>query len=73
MEIKLGQRVQTPRFLTVTIKAMFLDIGIAESNDFTEPTHFRDGDYYIRGKSIGYNCMIFAAIRRNPEDNLIDS
>jgi hypothetical protein len=64
MEIKLGDTVETPRFLKVKIAAMFSSEELARESGFTEPTHFRDEDYYIRGKSIGENRMIFAAVKR---------
>lgn len=64
MEIKIGDKVQTPRFLTVRIAAIFENVELAESCGFTEPTHFRDEEYHIRGKSIGENRMLFAAAKR---------
>ncbi|MFA5401265.1 MAG: hypothetical protein WC359_12530 [Dehalococcoidia bacterium] len=64
MEIKLGDRVKTPRFLTVRIAAMFESVDLAESCGFTEGTDFRDEDYHIRGKHIGENRMVFAAAKR---------
>ncbi len=64
MNIQLGDKVQTPRFLQVRIAAMFENIELAESCGFTEPTHFTDEDYHIRGKSIGDNRMLFAAVKR---------
>lgn len=64
MEIKLGDRVETPRFPTVKISAMFLTVEIANENGFTEGSHFRDEDYVIWGKPLGNNRMIFAAIPR---------
>ncbi len=63
--IVLGDKVNTPRFLTVRIAAMFENIELAESCGFTEPTHYRDEEWHIRGKSIGINRMIFAAVKRN--------
>jgi hypothetical protein len=67
MEIKLGDKVQTPRFLTVRIAAMFENVKLAEDCGFTEPTHFRDEEYHIRGKHIGANMMLFAAVKRTEE------
>lgn len=65
MEIRIGDKVQTPRFLTVRIAAMFESVELAESCGFTEGTDFRDEDYHIRGKHIGENRMLFAAVNRN--------
>lgn len=64
MEIKVGDKVQTPRFLTVRIAATFENIELAESCGFAETTDFRDEDYHIRGKHIGENRMLFAAVKR---------
>lgn len=61
MEIKLGDRVKTPRFLTVRIAAMFESVDLAESCGFTQTTHFETPDYCILGKPIGENRMLFAA------------
>jgi hypothetical protein len=63
--MKLGDRVATPRFLRVRIAAMFESIELAENCGFTESTDFRDETYHIRGKSVGENKMVFAAINRS--------
>jgi hypothetical protein len=66
IEIKLGDKVTTPRFLSVRIAAMFENIELAETCGFTETTHFReDSEYDIRGKHIGVNLMLFAAVKRD--------
>jgi hypothetical protein len=65
MEITLGKKVQTPRFLSVRIAAMFENTELAENCGFTESTDFRDEEYHIRGKHIGENRMLFAAVKRN--------
>jgi len=62
MEIKVGDKVETPRFLKVRIAAMFEDVALAEGCGFTEPTHFEAVDYHISGKSLGNNLMLFAAV-----------
>lgn len=67
MKINLGDKVQTPRFLTTKISAMFVSVELAEFCGFTEGTDFRDYDWVIRGKHIGENRMLFAAVKRNPE------
>ncbi len=67
MKIELGNKVETPRFLTVRISAMFENIELAESCSFTTTTDFRDEDYHIRGKGIGNNRMLFAAVKRTQE------
>ena len=61
-EIKIGDKVKTPRFLTVRIAAMFESQVLAESCGFTEPTHYENEFYEIHGKSIGNNRMLFCAI-----------
>lgn len=63
-ELKVGDEVQTPRFLTVRIAAMFENVELAESCGFTGPTHVKGGEYHILGKRFGENCMIFAAAKR---------
>jgi len=40
MEIKLGDKVETPRFLTVRIAAILENIELAERCGFSEPTDF---------------------------------
>ena len=65
MDIKLGDKVETPRFLKVRIAAMFEDVALAEGCGFSEPTHFRDEDYHIYGKPLGNNLMLFAAVKRS--------
>ena len=65
MEIKIGDMVETPRFLKVRIAAMFESMDMARSYGFTEPTHFRDEEYHISGHSLGNNIMLFAASKRN--------
>nr|BEL00751.1 hypothetical protein DMOBY_06040 [Dehalococcoides mccartyi] len=64
MELQIGSTVQTPRFCTVKISALFNNVQTANECGFTEPTHFRDEDYFIWGKSLGNNRMIFAGIKR---------
>lgn len=72
-EIKVGDRVITPRFCTVRIAEVFKDGETARKNGFTEPTHFynsqdiRRFQYDIQGKHTGENLMIFAAIEVNHE------
>ena len=62
--MKKNDRVETPRFGTVKIQKVFRSSTTAEREGFTEPTHYRDSNYYIRGKSIGINRMIFAGIKK---------
>ena len=64
MSIKKGDYVETPRFLKVRIAKVFRKLERARAEGFIEPTHYRDSDYYIRGKHTGPNRMIFAAIKR---------
>jgi hypothetical protein len=64
MKIQIGDKVQTPRFCTVRIAAMFENVKLAEDCGFTNSTDFRDEDYHILGKSIGENRMLFAAAGR---------
>lgn len=62
--MKKGDRIETPRFGMVKIQKVYRSISTAEKEGFKEPTHYRGNDYFIRGKSIGINRMIFAGIKR---------
>lgn len=61
--MKVGDYIETPRFLRVCIVEIFESIGEAWKAGYTEPTHFR-GDLEVFGKVIGENRMIFAAVKR---------
>jgi hypothetical protein len=63
--MKKGDRVNTPRFLTVKIEDV-LNPEQAREQGYTEPTHY-DGEYRILGKSTGLNRMVFAAVRKDAE------
>lgn len=56
----VGDRVKTPRFLTVTIAEVFPSYRDMVLAGFTEPTHF-DGLFEVGGRHIGPNMMEFAA------------
>lgn len=61
--MKKGDRVHTPRFLTVTIDRV-LTREEAYQQGFTEPAHYWDDpDYDILGKHTSVNHMIFAAVK----------
>lgn len=62
--MKKGDYISTPRFLKVKIHDIFYDNNEAWAKGYTEPTHYRDEEYHIRGKNIGQNRMLFAAIKR---------
>ena len=62
--MKIGDYIKTPRFLNVKISAVYDNNEKALEEGFTEPTHYRDSDYHIRGKHIDVNRMMFAAIKR---------
>lgn len=66
--MKAGDLVETPRFLKVRIRAMYAKVETLREDGYTEPTHYRDPDYFILGKNIGGNCMVFAAAPRYGED-----
>ena len=63
----IGQKVKTPRFLTVTIAAVVYDED-AEKLGFTEPTHLYDKPYKILGRHIGINRMDFAVVLKKETD-----
>lgn len=60
--MNVGDRIYTPRFCTVIIKEI-LTPEEAYENGYTEPTHYKDSDYKILGKSTGLNHMVFAAVK----------
>jgi len=62
--MQAGDYIETPRFLTVKIKAVYPSETSAVSNGYTEPTHYVNNEYGILGKSAGTNMMIFAAFKR---------
>jgi len=62
--MKKGDYVETPRFLMVKIEKVFRKMERAVKEGYTEPTHYRNSDYHIRGKCLGENRMIFAAVKR---------
>jgi hypothetical protein len=62
--MKLGTRISTPRFCTVTISAIFENPEDAVKCGYTEPTHTNIPDWDIKGKSIDMYHMEFAAIRK---------
>ena len=63
--MKKGDRINTPRFLTVIIDRV-LTREEAYEQGFTEPTHYNDDpDYDILGKHTATNHMIFAAVEKD--------
>ena len=64
--MKIGDYVNTPRFCTVRIDAIFASEAEARANGYCEPTYYRGGDYTILGKSLDMYHMIFAAVPKAP-------
>lgn len=62
--MKKGDWVTTPRFLSVRINEVFDSKSLAYENGYREPTHYRDENWGILGKSIDINRMVFAAYRK---------
>ena len=62
--MKIGDYVETPRFLKVRIEKVFDSRNEARQEGYTEPTHYDKGDYEISGKHTGINTMKFAAIKK---------
>lgn len=62
--MKKGDWVNTPRFCNVQIEKLFCSEEAARKAGFTEPTYYRNYEYGILGKSIGYNKMAFAAYKK---------
>lgn len=63
--IKLGDCIETPEYDMVKIRATFDRIATAELCGFSVGTGYRDSEWHIRGKYVGENQMIFAAVKRN--------
>ena len=61
--MKKGDCVQTPRFLRVRLEAVYGCPEELYAEGYKEPTHYKSDDYTVLGKSIGENCMLFAAAR----------
>lgn len=64
-EIKVGDYVKTPRFLTVRIHKVFESEEEMYQAGYTETTHYVNDDWEICGKSIGVNRMRFVACRKH--------
>ena len=62
--MKAGDKVMTPRFLTVAIKKVFDSIREAREAGFKEPTHYENSEYAVFGKSIDIYHMEFAAAKK---------
>lgn len=62
--MKKGDWIYTPRFCRVQITKVFRSEETARKFGFTEPTHYRDFEYGICGKSTRKNEMIFAAYKK---------
>lgn len=67
MEIKKGDNVRTPRFLNVVIQEVFSSVEDLKRAGYTEPTHFRDENFEVFGKTLDENRMEFAAGRKRPD------
>lgn len=64
--MKIGDCVQTPRFLKVKISEIFENRNEACNAGFKEPTHYNfENDGNVLGKSIGENRMIFAYVNKD--------
>lgn len=61
--IKLGDRVQTPRFCSVTISAIYSNVRDARAAGYTEPTHYHKNGVTVLGRSLDMHHMIFAAAK----------
>jgi hypothetical protein len=62
--MKKGEYVETPRFLKVKIEKVFRSNERALKEGYTEPTHYMNSEFHIRGKHIGENRMVFAVIKK---------
>lgn len=62
--MKKGERVMTPRFLTVKIEEIYETEKELKEAGYTEPTHLQDDNYVVRGKSLDLYHMQFAAAKK---------
>lgn len=69
--IHVGDYIHTPRFLRVAIEAVFDSEEAMRAAGYTEPTHFRDDDYVVLGKSIDAYHMTFAAAFKRKQDMML--
>lgn len=60
-DLEAGDRVYTPRFCSVILEAVYGTEEELYAAGYTEPTHYQNDRYIIRGKSTGFNRMVFAA------------
>ena len=68
--IRVGMRIHTPRFLTVTIDALYTSEAAAMADGYVEPTHYEwqdlgyivEGVNNVMGKSLDIYHMSFAAV-----------
>ena len=65
--MRIGDRVETPRFCTVTIAEIFDDQETAYKAGFQEPSYYK-GDFEIYGKSLDQYHMVFAAVKPRREN-----
>lgn len=62
--MKIGYKIETPRFLTVRIDEI-LQQESARVLGYTEATHYENPKFNIFGKVIGENQMVFAAVAKS--------
>ena len=67
--MKQGEYIRTPRFGTVKIQRVYDCRSDAQRDGYTEPTYYDNSEYGIAGKSIDINRMIFAAYKKNNNNN----
>ena len=63
-ELVVGDYVRTPRFLTVRIDEVFSSEKELRKAGYSEPTHYDSNTFFVLGKSVGLNQMVFAAARK---------
>lgn len=66
---KVGDKILTPRFSTVTIEAVFDTFDDAYRAGYKEPTHYFSKEYGILGKSLDMYHMTFAAFDKKSDWN----
>ena len=66
--LEAGSRVNTPRFCTVTLEAVYDTKAEAYAAGYKEPTYYSDPEYEVVGKSLDMYHMQFAAYRKRSHD-----
>lgn len=62
--MKKAEWVDTPRYGKVQIADVYESLADARAQGYTEPTHYKDENYAVLGKSTRKDRMVFAAAKK---------